>query len=495
MADIRFVDTTLRDGQQSLWALNMSTAAMLPALDLLDAACFDGIEFWVPSTQVRKMIKDLREDPWPWLVDGARRARRTPLRYHGSIDCGLGDVPVAIGRLLVEKAVSHGVTTARFSDPWNDFDVLAWQVDELRQMGMRSVVNLIYSVSPRHTVEYYVERTKAAAALDPYRICVKDVGGLLTPDVARELIPKIVSAAGSVPLEFHGHCNNGLAGLNYLEVAAAGITVLHTAVPPLASGTSNPSVFSVAKNLEAAGHTVELDVEPLRRVSRHFEAVAARAGLPKGEPQEYDVSQYAHQVPGGMVSNLRYQLARLGREEDLAATLEEAARVRAEFGYPIMVTPLSQFVGSQAALNVITGRRYESVTDEVIWYALGRFGAQAVTLMDKEVREKILGRPRAEHLVKQREVPTPSIEDLRRKFGSSISDEELVVRVCGGFAVDEPVHLRTPGPARLAGRHPITELLEGIIEGSTHDHVTVSGGRFRIEVVRSGREVQQCARP
>jgi oxaloacetate decarboxylase (Na+ extruding) subunit alpha len=488
VAEITFVDTTLRDGQQSLWAMNMRTAWMLPALDLIDAAGFDSIEHWVPAVQIRKMIKDLGEDPWPWLHEGTKRAKKTPLRYHGAIDSSLGDVPPAIGRLLVEKALQCGITTTRITDPWNDYDSLAWQAAELTNMGVKVVVNVIYSLSPRHTPEYFVERTLAAAALRPYRICFKDVGGLLTLDVARSLIPKIVAAAAPIPVEFHAHCNNGLAPLAYLDAANAGVQVLHTAVPPLANGTSNPSIFSVARNLEASGHTAAVETEPLQRVAEHFRAVASREGLLVGTPLEFDATQSAHQVPGGMLSNLRHQLAKLGFEDRLQATLEEAARVRAEFGYPIMVTPLSQFVGSQAAVNVMSGERYSIVTDEVILYALGRFGKSAPDLMDREVQEKILDRPRTEYLLQRAPIDQP-LDELRKRYGASISDEDLIVRVCGGFGADEPISLGAPGPAHLVGRHPVTDLLQGILESTAYDSVFVSKGTFSLALQRGvGRD-------
>ena len=243
-------------------------------------------------------------------------------------------------------------------------------------MGMETIVNLIYSVSPRHTDQYYAERARQAAAIRPYRICFKDVGGLLTPERARTLIPLILENAGEVPVEFHGHCNNGLGPLCYLEAVRLGIKTLHTAVPPLANGSSQPSIFNIARNLRALGHTPVINDRELKPAEEHFTAVAEQEGFPIGKPLAYDHSQYLHQVPGGMISNLRHQLRLMGMENKMQDTLEEAARVRAEFGYPIMVTPLSQFVGSQAAINVIVGERYKEVTDQVIQYALGLWGKE-----------------------------------------------------------------------------------------------------------------------
>jgi oxaloacetate decarboxylase alpha subunit len=265
------------------------------------------------------------------------------------------------------------------------------EVRELQELGMETVVNLIYSVSPRHTDYYYAQKARDAAAIGPYRICFKDVGGLLTPARARTLLPAILTNAGAVPVEYHAHCNNGLATLCYIEAVKLGITSLHTAVPPLANGSSQPSILNVARNLRALGYTPVVHDEEVKPVEEHFTAVAKAQGLAIGKPFPYDESQYLHQVPGGVISNLRHQLRLVGKEDKLPETLEEAARVRADFGYPIMVTPLSQFVVSQAAINVIVGERYKEVTDQVIQYALGIWGKEATEIMDARVKDKIIG--------------------------------------------------------------------------------------------------------
>ena len=260
---------------------------------------------------------------------------------------------------------------------------------------METIVNLIYSVSPRHTDEYYAQKTREAGEIRPYRVCFKDVGGLLTPERARTLIPVIMKNAGEIPVEYHAHCNNGLAPLCYLEAVKHGITTLHTAMPPLANGSSQPSMFNIAKNLRALGYTPQINEEAVKAGEDHFTAIAKRDGFAIGKPFAYDQSQYLHQVPGGVISNLRHQLRLVGKEDKLPETLEEAARVRADFGYPIMVTPLSQFVVSQAAINVIVGERYKEVTDQVIQYALGIWGNEATEIMDANVKDHILNRSRA----------------------------------------------------------------------------------------------------
>jgi oxaloacetate decarboxylase alpha subunit len=463
MSEIQFIDTTLRDGQQSLWALGMKTGDMLSIAEQMDRAGFESVEFFV-SIMIKKYVREHKENPWIWLKEGTKRFRRTRLRYHGGLRSSgsFGKLPGAVTRLLIERAIAHGITLTRTSDSWNDFQSLEKELRELRQMGMESIVNLIYSVSPRHTDAYYAQKAREAAAIRPYRICFKDVGGLLTVERARALIPVIVQNAGAIPVEFHAHCNNGLAPICYLEAVRSGIKTLHTAVPPLANGASQPSVITLGKNLRALGHVSPVDEAALEPVIEYLTAVAKRDGLAIGRPVEYDHAQYQHQVPGGMISNLRHQLRLVGMESKLPATLEEAARVRAEFGYPIMVTPLSQFVATQAAINVIVGERYREVTDQVIQYALGLWGNEAGALMDPDIKDRILGRRRAKDYEgwRPREV---SLEDVRRQYGGpSISDEELILRV---YAGPEAVMAMGSGelpPDPLSTRSSLVRLIEAL---------------------------------
>jgi oxaloacetate decarboxylase (Na+ extruding) subunit alpha len=460
MSEISFVDTTLRDGQQSLWALNMKTRAMLPIAAQMDKVGFESMEFFV-SIMIKKYVREHKENPWEWLREGTRRFRHTRLRNHGGLH-GSGAFeklpPVAL-TLLAERVVSYGISLTRTSNCWNDFDELCDEVRELRDLGMETVVNLIYTVSPRHTDAYYAQKSREAAAIKPYRICFKDVGGLLTPERARTLLPAILNNAGRVPVEYHAHCNNGLAPLCYLEAVRLGIKSLHTAIPPLANGSSQPSITNVARNLRALGYTPVVNESQIEPIEDHFTAVARQDHLAIGRPFAYDESQYLHQVPGGVISNLRHQLKLIGKEDRLAETLEEAARVRAEFGYPIMVTPLSQFVVSQAAINVIVGERYKEVTDQVIQYALGYWGKDAPVLMDSEIKAKILDRRRTADW-QNWQPPDLSLHQLRQKFGATISDEELLLRVyAGSEAVDA---LGRAGAPReyLNGRQPLISLIE-----------------------------------
>ena len=427
MSDVRFVDTTLRDGQQSLWAYSMRTGMMVPIVELMDQAGFEAIELGGP-VELPKCIKELREDPWERYRLVIPKFKKTPLRLIHGTRSGFAIYPKALHQLYDTCMARAGITEVRISDSWNDAADWAWRVRQAKTAGLKPIINLIYTVSPRHTDDYFAAKIREAFALDVYRVILKDPGGILTPERTKTLVPAVLTAAGGKTVELHTHCTTGLGTLCCLEAIQAGMTHINTAIPPLADGSSNPSLFNVAKNARALGYHTLVNEQPLRTVSAHFTACAKRENLPIGKTPEYDYAQYVHQIPGGMISNLRHQLRLVGMENKLDQTLEEAAQMRAEFGYPIMVTPLSQFVGSQAAINVIVGERYKQVTDQTIEYAMGIWGKEGAAFMDPTVKAKILNRPRAKEIA-ARPHPADSLDDLRRKYGGAgVSDEDVLLR-------------------------------------------------------------------
>jgi len=483
--EVRFVDTTLRDGPMSLWATSMTTAMMLPVAERLDEAGFEGIEI-IASAFFKKCVRDLREDPWRRLDLMAQRIRKTPLRViRGRYMTAFQITPRAMEDLFVDRLAAHGIRQARNSDPSNT--VACWRERQraARRVGWESITNLTYSLSPKHTDAYYAERAKAAVEIGSDRLCVKDPGALLTPDRVRTLVPTVLAIAGNVPVEFHTHCITGLGAVCNAEAMRLGIRSVNTAVPPLAEGSSNPSIFDTVRNAEAMGLRPLIDAEALRPVEAHFNAVAKRYGFPVGTPRAYDHAQYLHQVPGGMISNFRDHLAKARVGDKLEQVLEEVARVRAELGYPIMVTPYSQFVGSQAAMNVLTGERYRTISDEITAYALGYWGEEEASSIDPDIRDRILATPRARELAKQppRE---PSLAELRRQYGGQgIDDDELVLRYLAGE--DAVAAMRAdPAPERPAlADHPLVDLL-GRLAGSHCGLLQLQKGDLRITLARTG---------
>jgi oxaloacetate decarboxylase (Na+ extruding) subunit alpha len=479
MDKIEFVDVTLRDGHQSLWAERMTTGMMLPVAERMDRAGFDAIELLSPS-HLGKCVRELREDPFERIRRVAERVRKTPLRLNsGGLNVFGSDQP-ALYQLFWDLMARNGITEARISDSWNDPRMWHARASAAANAGVRPIINITYSISPRHTDEYFVERTRRAVALSPYRLCLKDPGGLLTPERTRTLVPLMLANAGGVPLELHTHCTTGLGPLCCLDAVQLGIRIVNTAIPPLADDASLPSIFNVAHNLRVLGYRTEVDEELLRPVAEHFTIVARREGLPIGAPVQYDYAQYVHQVPGGMISNLDHQLREVGAQNRMPEALQETVQVRADFGYPIMVTPLSQFVGSQAAINVIVGERYKNVTDQVIRYALGHFGGEVEELMDPNVRDRILDRPRARELAAIVR-PVLSLEEIRRDLDAEgVSDEELLLR---SLVRKEDIEAtRAAGPAKeyITDSDPVVSLVEQLSRLADTDTIQVSRPGFSV---------------
>lgn len=488
--NVKFVDTTLRDGHQSLWALGMRYGMMDAVAAELDQAGFAAVEVPAAVSYLKKAVRDLKEDPWATLRLLARKLPNTEKTAMGG--GWLRDwepPPPWLMRFYYERLVDMGALN-RIQVTANTTGQLElmfpWVIPLLKELGLKIVVSMSYTISPRHTDEYYADLTRKVLAYKPDGIYLKDQGGLLTPDRIRTLIPTLVENAQGVPLELHSHCTTGLAPLCYLEAVDLGVQVLHTAVPPLANGSSQPSIFNVASNLRLMGHTPDIDEAVLRPVSERLTAIARRDGLPLGAPLEYDRAQYIHQVPGGVISNLKHQLAELRLQDRLDAVLEEVVQVRKELGYPIMITPHSQFVVTQAAINVAVGERYKVVTDAVIKLALGVYGEDSgYHWMDPNIKDRILSQPRARELA-QAQPAHESMAEMRRQLGGpGVSDEELLLRYfMKGDA--EIKAMRAAGPPRryTDDGTPLLTLVEELGKHPELRQLRIEKGSASVFIVR-----------
>jgi oxaloacetate decarboxylase alpha subunit len=485
---VRFVDTTLRDGQESLWATAMRTGMILPIAARMDEAGFEAIEI-IATTNFKKQIRDLKEDPWERIRLTAKQVKGTPLRaVRNRYMAAFQITPNAISDLWLERIAANGVREIRLSDPSNTSYYWKDILNSATRAGLKTIINLIFSISPRHSDDYYARITREAAKLEPYRLCLKDPGGLLTPERARALVPVVLNNSNGVPVELHAHCNTNLGLLYSLEAVQLGIRSLNTALPPLANGSSNPSLPSVTKNLRALRYEPVINEELLKPVSEHFEAIARRAGLPIGVPLEYTEFHFAHQVPGGMISNFRYQLGKAGMEDRLSEVLEEIGRVRAEFGYPIMVTPYSQFIGVQATMNVIVGERYKEVPDEIIQYALGLWGSEECSLMDPNIRDRVLSRPRARELAHWTP-PQPSVKEFRGRLGGAgLSDDELLLRYFSSERDVAAMKLAGPPKGSFSIKHPLVMLLESLIKQNNRRQIYIQTTNMRLRLEKRGRD-------
>jgi len=359
---------------------------------------------------------------------------RTPLRgsyQTASLSSFDLSTPRSIISLWIKRSVANGIRSFWICDYQENVERFRYFARIAKGEGAEVVTALMYTASPVHTDDHWVQKVKRITATKECvdRIMIEDAAGILTPERTRALIGLVQRNCEGIPLEFHSHCNSGLAPLCYLEALQAGVTTLHTACAPLANGTSLPSTESVLRNARRLGFNSDLNEDALAAVSAHFRRIAETEHLPIGAPAEYDLFHFDHQVPGGMMSNLKRQLRELGMEHRLGEILEEVVHVRREFGYPVMATPFSQIVGVQAMENVVSGERYKKIPDETIKYALQYYGPPVVPL-DPNVMDKIMSLPRTKEFLNwEPEGYLKSVEELRREIGPELSDDALLLKI------------------------------------------------------------------
>jgi pyruvate/oxaloacetate carboxyltransferase len=321
---------------------------------------------------------------------------------------------------------------------------------------MRVNAMMTYTLSPVHTDDYYVARTRELVELGADFICIKDPTGLLTPDRGRTLFPAVVRAAGKIPTQLHSHCQSGLAPEVYEVAIRSGFRFGYTATEPLANGASLPATEDVEARAKRAGFATGLDAQALREVAGYFAWLCEREDKPRGRVAAYDPALYEHQIPGGMISNLRYQLQAMQLEHRLPEILEEATRVRHDLGYPIVVSPFAQYIVTQATLNVVQGERYKTIPDEIRKYAMGYYGRLAAKPSD-EFLERAGIRP--EDLVSEGPAThiAPWLPRLRAELGAAASDEDLLLAAFYDRKLIEP--LRNPAPECSFRTTPLRELI------------------------------------
>ncbi len=455
MDKIQFVDQTIRDAQQSLWGNMMRTDHILPIAETMDKVGYRAIGT-VGSQAFTVQVRNLGEDPWERirLLSGLMPA--TPLRgsyQTASLSSFDLSTPRDIISLWIKRSVANGIKSFWICDYQENMERFRYFANIAKAEGAEIVTSLMYTSSPLHTDEHWVAKTRLIAdakeCID--RIMISDESGIITPERTRELVAIVQRNCEGIPLEFHCHCNSGLAPLNYLAAIQAGVTTVHTAVAPLANGTSLPATESVLKNIRRLGYESDLDEDALAQVSAHFRQIADKEGLPVGRPLEYDLFHFEHQLPGGMITNFTRQLREIKMEHRLDEILEETIRVRREYGYPVMATPYSQIVGAQAFENVVSGERYKNVTDESIKYLLGYYGEPSYPL-DPELMDRVMSLPKAKELLDWKpEGYLKSVDQLRQELGPELSDDDLLLKVLiPGGAVKQSVAAER-GTARTAG--------------------------------------------
>jgi oxaloacetate decarboxylase (Na+ extruding) subunit alpha len=442
---VGLIDTTIRDGNQSLWATRMPTAAFLPILPVMDEVGYASIEI-LATVHMDVCVRYLKENPWERLRLIRERVRRTPLRMLSmsqffSISGVMSDDVVELFTACVARA---GVDIIWVTPSLNDIRNGEVAIRAGKQLGLRTEGSILYTISPVHTDEYFAGKARELCALGVDALILKDAGGLLTPERARTLVPALVEAAGGLDVYCHSHCITGLGPAANLEAVKGGASALWTSTPALANGSSVPSDESMARHLGWMGYELAVDRERMSEVSSYFRALALRHGKQLGKPAEYDPAYYEHHMPGGMLGNFRAQLIQLGLEDRLDEILEEMPQVRRDLGWPNSMTPFSQFIATQALLNVLYGR-YEVVPDEVRKLALGYWGTTPAPV-DPNVLDKV-GRGREPVTARAGELVPPILDRVRAEQGPFASDEDLLLAVL--FMPGVLAEMRAAGPVRL----------------------------------------------
>jgi len=476
---VEVIDTTLRDAHQCLWATRMTTAHMLPVAERMDRAGFAQIDL-AGAIQFDVCVRYLKENPWDRVRLMRERVQRTPLRslIRSKNLIAFEMLPDDIVELWVERLVANGFRVVGSFDGLNDVDNMLASIRPARKLGVQTFGALSYSLSPVHTDGLYVRTARKLAesgAVDA--IMLKDAGGLLTVDRIRTLVPAVLAVIGDIPLEIHSHCLTGLAPLVYLEAVRLGASQVHTSVAPLANGPAQPATQSTVRNLRAMGYGLDVDLDQVEEIGAHFARIAEQEGKPVGQGAVYDAFHYEHQIPGGMLSNFRSQLEQAGLSHKFDELLEECARVRQELGYPIMITPTAQFVGTQAVLNVVHGERYRVVPDEIKRYALGYYG-KLLAPVDPDVLDRIVGNGSAS-IAREPGPPPPAVAALRRKYPRASDDERLLRYMFPGTLVDG---MLAAGPMNTAcpGDKPVLRLVRELLARRRPGRIHVRRGGLEI---------------
>jgi oxaloacetate decarboxylase (Na+ extruding) subunit alpha len=386
--------------------------------------------------------------------------------------------------LVFRVLARNGIRRFCLADPSNDADSNIACARMVKEGGGEYVIAaLVYTLSPVHDDAHYVDRArKLAACADVDALYIKDPGGLLTQNRARTLIPAIKAVIGDKPLELHAHCTIGLAELTYMDAPNYGVSAVQCASGGAADGTSNPPSERVVANLRALGHTVDIDDQALAEVGRYFTKLAEAEGLPMGRPQAFDAAYLKHQLPGGMVGTTRRQLAEARLSHLEGKVIEELGRVREELGWPIVMTPFAQIVMTLAVMNVMSGERYKVIPDEAIRYALGLFGKPNVPI-DPNVMDRIHSMPRTKELLA--EPPMAPLEELRRRIGRTLSDEEFLLRAVMPAGQVDAMLAAGPAPRHYDPTlKPVMTLLRDLAGRHDLSQFTLEKPGFRLELRR-----------
>ncbi|EFR44985.1 oxaloacetate decarboxylase subunit alpha [Streptococcus pseudoporcinus] len=428
MTKVRITETVLRDGQQSQIATRMTTEQMLPILENLDNAGYHALEVWGGAT-FDSCLRYLDEDPWERLRTIRKAVKKTKLQMllRGQNLLGYRNYADDVVRSFVQKSIENGIDIIRIFDALNDPRNLQTALAATKEFGGHAQVAISYTTSPVHTVDYFVTLAEEYAQIGADSICIKDMAGVLTPQTGYDLV-KGIKAVVDLPLEIHTHATSGISEMTYLKVAEAGADIIDTAVSSFAGGTSQPATESVVMGLEDLGFETGINLKEVEKVAAHLNTVRDHfraEGLLNPKVKDIEPKTLLYQVPGGMLSNLLSQLTEQGLADKYEDVLAEVPRVRADLGYPPLVTPLSQMVGTQALMNVISGERFKVVPNEIKDYVRGLYGRPPAPLAEG-IKEIIIGDEEVV-TIRPADLIEPQLPSLREAIAQYAKSEEDVL--------------------------------------------------------------------
>ncbi len=428
MAKVKITETVLRDSHQSLIATRMTTEEMLPILSEMDKIGYHSLEAWGGAT-FDSCLRFLNEDPWERLRKIRAEVKNTKLQmlFRGQNILGYRHYADDVVEYFVQKSIANGIDILRIFDALNDARNLKTAINATKKEGGHVQAAISYTISPVHSNESFAKYAKQLEEMGADSICIKDMSGLLTPYAAYDLV-KMLKSTVKIPIQLHTHYTTGIASMAILKAVEAGVDVVDTAISPMALGTSQPPTEAIVATLAGTEYDTGLDMAQLDKVSKYFAPLREKylaSGLLDPKVLKVDVNCLLYQVPGGMLSNLVSQLKQQGKSEKLAEVLEEVPRVREDAGFPPLVTPSSQIVGTQAVLNVIAGERYKLVSKEFKGLVRGDYGQTPVPI-SAEFRKKIIG---AETPITCRpaDLLKPELDTLREAIQPYYEQEEDVL--------------------------------------------------------------------
>lgn len=428
MTKLKITETSLRDGHQSLLATRLTTAEIMEIIEKMDQAGYYSMEVWGGAT-FDSCIRFLNEDPWERLRLIRSKVKNTKLQMliRGQNLLGYKHYADDVVEEFVKKSIENGIDIIRAFDALNDFRNLKTTIDSIKKYNGHCQGCIAYTTSEVHTIEYYIEKVLELEKMGSDSICIKDMAGILLPDTAYKLIKEIKKNT-SLPIELHTHCTSGIAQIMYDRAIKAGVDIIDTAISPFSTGTSQPPTEVFGEILKGTARDPKLNMEVLGEIAEYFKEIKEKYrknGILNPKVMETEPKALVYQVPGGMLSNLMNQLSSQNAMDKYEAVLREIPKVRKDLGYPPLVTPMSQMVGTQAVFNILLGKRYKVVPKEIKDYVRGMYGKSPAPI-DIEIQKIIIGEEIPE-TCRPADKIKPELENYKKEIGKLAKSMEDVL--------------------------------------------------------------------